>query len=67
MEEGGGKIFLKKWGLLERGGFIYKGGMSGNALTLISNKQGVFFKKNCKRMKIKLISVGCNCLVHHFD
>ena len=26
-----------------------------------------FFKKNCKRMKIKLISVRCSCLVRHFD
>ena len=31
-----------------------------------SEAVGVFFL-NCKRMRIKLISFGCNCFVRHFD
>ena len=42
--------------------------MSGNALTHVSNKGGsscFFFKlQENEIMKIELISVGCNCLVH---
>ena len=66
----GGKYFSLKMGgwLLKRGWIDFKWRMSDNALTHISNKRGSWcFFLNCKRMRIKLISPGCNCFVRHFD